>query len=211
MGILANIRNDYNLQTLSEKDILKNPFQQAQQWLSEAIHHKIDEPTAMNIATVSPEGRPSSRIVLLKEINDRGFVFFTNYLSKKGKQLAQNPYAAATLFWKELERQIRIEGRIEKISAEESDQYYYSRPLGSRIGAIASPQSQIIENRETLEQKVAELEKLPESEIKRPENWGGYLLLPEYIEFWQGRSSRLHDRLVFTFENNSWKLNRLAP
>jgi pyridoxamine 5'-phosphate oxidase len=211
MGILANIRNDYNLQTLSEKDILQNPFQQAQQWLSEAIHHKIDEPTAMNIATVSPEGRPSSRIVLLKEINDRGFVFFTNYLSKKGKQLAQNPYAAATLFWKELERQIRIEGRIEKISAEESDQYYYSRPLGSRIGAIASPQSQIIENRETLEQKVAELEKLPESEIKRPENWGGYLLLPEYIEFWQGRSSRLHDRLVFTFENNSWTLNRLAP
>jgi pyridoxamine 5'-phosphate oxidase len=211
MGVLANIRNDYNLNILSEKDVLKDPILQVQQWLEDAIRLNISEPTAMNLSTVSIHGRPSSRIVLLKEIVPDGFVFFTNYLSKKGTEISQNPYAALTLFWKELERQVRIEGKIEKISATESDQYYYSRPVGSRIGAIVSPQSQIISDRAILEEKVKQLESLPEQEIKRPEFWGGYKLKPDYIEFWQGRTNRLHDRLAFSLEASGWVLNRLAP
>lgn len=211
MGMLANIRNEYNLNNLSEKDILKDPILQAKQWLEEAIRLNISEPTAMNLATVSVNGRPSARIVLLKEITADGFVFFTNYQSKKGSELSQNPYAALTLFWKELERQVRIEGKIEKIPVAESDAYYYSRPLGSRIGAIVSPQSQIIADRSILEEKVKQLENLPETEIKRPEYWGGYKLKPDYIEFWQGRTNRLHDRLAFSLESSGWKLNRLAP
>ncbi len=211
MGILANIRNDYKLQTLSEKDVLKNPIAQVSKWLEEAIHLKIYEPTAVNLATVSSLGRPSSRVVLLKEITEEGFVFFTNYNSRKGKELATNPYAAMNLFWKELERQVQVEGKIQKISTEESDKYYYSRPLGSRIGAIISPQSEVIKDRSELEDKVKEFEKLSEKEIKRPENWGGYILIPDRIEFWQGRTNRLHDRLVFILENKEWKLSRLAP
>ena len=211
MGMLTNIRTDYNLTTLSEKDILQNPIEQTSKWLDEAINLKVNEPTAMNIATVSAANRPSSRIVLLKEITSNGFVFFSNYNSKKGQELSTNPFAAITFFWKEMERQVRIEGKIEKISVNESDIYYNSRPLGSRIGAIASPQSQIISDRSLLEEKVKALEKLPESEIKRPENWGGYILIPDYIEFWQGRASRLHDRLAFSLEDSTWKINRLAP
>ncbi|HVD99563.1 MAG TPA: pyridoxamine 5'-phosphate oxidase [Cytophagaceae bacterium] len=211
MGVLANIRNDYHQNVLSEQDVLKDPIQQTKKWLQEAIEQNTQEPTAMNLSTVSAHGRPSSRIVLLKEITPDGFVFFTNYFSKKGSEIAVNPYAAMTLFWKEMERQVRIEGKIEKISAAESDQYYYSRPLGSRIGAIVSPQSQVIADRAILEEKVKELEQLPEQEIKRPENWGGYKLIPDYIEFWQGRTNRLHDRLAFTLENGNWKLERLAP
>lgn len=211
MGILANIRKDYNLNSLNETDVLKNPIEQTRVWLDEAIGHQALEPTAMTLSTVGSTGRPSSRIVLLKEIAANGFVFFTNYHSKKGHEINKNPFAALNLFWKELERQVRIEGKIEKIPAAESDLYYYSRPLGSRIGAIVSPQSSIIENRSVLEDEVKKLEKLPENEIKRPENWGGYILIPDYIEFWQGRSSRLHDRLAFTLENSVWILNRLAP
>lgn len=211
MGILANIRNDYNLNILSENNVLKNPIEQTLKWLEEAIHHKINEPTAMNLATASPRGRPSSRIVLLKEINTTGFIFFTNYDSKKGQELAVNPFAALTFFWKELERQVRIEGQVQKITAIESDVYYNSRPLGSRIGAIVSPQSQHIDSRSTLEEKAKAMENFPEKEIKRPENWGGYILIPDYIEFWQGRTNRLHDRLAFSLENNEWRINRLAP
>ncbi|HSZ25664.1 MAG TPA: pyridoxamine 5'-phosphate oxidase [Cytophagaceae bacterium] len=211
MGVLANIRNDYNLSILSEEDVLRNPIEQSSKWLEEAIAHKITEPTAMNLSTVSQNGRPSSRIVLLKEIASDGFVFFTNYSSKKGQELFANPLAAITIFWKELERQIRIEGKIEKIPPQESDLYYYSRPLGSRIGAIVSPQSQVISDRSILENKVKLLEQKPEKEIIRPENWGGYKLIPDYIEFWQGRKNRLHDRLVFTWKENSWTLERLAP
>jgi pyridoxamine 5'-phosphate oxidase len=211
MGILANIRNDYQLNILSEKDVLKNPIEQTNKWLEEALHHKITEPTAMNLSTVSANGRPSSRIVLLKEIASDGFVFFTNYDSKKGHELANNPYAAITLFWKELERQIRIEGKIQKITAAESDHYFYSRPLGSRIGAIVSPQSQVIADRAELETQAKILEDYSEDLLRRPENWGGYKLLPDYIEFWQGRSNRLHDRLAFCLENNNWSLKRLAP
>lgn len=211
MGILANIRKDYNLNILTEQDVLKDPVEQTRHWLDEAIRHQVLEPTAMTLSTVGANSRPSSRIVLLKEITAAGFVFFTNYNSKKGRDINANPFAALNLFWKELERQVRIEGRIEKITPAESDEYYYSRPLGSRIGAIVSPQSSVIENRTVLEDEVKKLEKLPENEIKRPENWGGYILVPDYIEFWQGRSSRLHDRLAFTLEDSVWKLNRLAP
>jgi pyridoxamine 5'-phosphate oxidase len=211
MGILANIRNDYNLQSLSEEAVLKNPIQQASKWLEEAIHYKIYEPTAMTLSTVSSNGRPSSRIVLLKEISATGFIFYTNYDSKKGKELAVNPYAALTLFWKELERQVRVEGKVQKIKASESDEYYYSRPLGSRIGAIVSPQSEVIKDRSLLDEKAKAMENLPEKEIKRPENWGGYILIPDFIEFWQGRTNRLHDRLAFSLENKEWKMNRLAP
>ncbi|HWZ23193.1 MAG TPA: pyridoxamine 5'-phosphate oxidase [Cytophagaceae bacterium] len=211
MGILANIRNDYSQNILSENNVLKNPIEQTSKWLEEALHHKIAEPTAMNLATVSVTGRPSSRIVLLKEINTDGFVFFTNYESKKGEELAKNPFAAITLFWKELERQIRIEGKVQKITAAESDLYYNSRPLGSRIGAIVSPQSKQIIDRSVLEAKAKAMENLPENEIKRPEHWGGYILIPDYIEFWQGRTNRLHDRLAFSLENSQWILNRLAP
>jgi pyridoxamine 5'-phosphate oxidase len=211
MGILANIRNDYSQNILSENNVLKNPIDQTSKWLEEALHHKITEPTAMNLATVSVSGRPSSRIVLLKEINADGFVFFTNYESKKGEELAKNPFAAISLFWKELERQVRIEGKVQKITAAESDLYYNSRPLGSRIGAIVSPQSKQISDRSVLEAKAKAMENLPENEIKRPENWGGYILIPDYMEFWQGRTNRLHDRLAFTLENNKWIINRLAP
>ncbi len=211
MGILANIRKDYNRSTLSEKDLDQDPVKQARLWLEEAIQNEVLEPTAMTLATVAANGRPSSRIVLLKEIINGGFIFFTNYHSKKGNELESNPYAALNLFWKELERQIRIEGRVEKISPAESDSYYYSRPLGSRIGAIASPQSSIIKTYAELEEKVKTIEQLPEEEIKRPEHWGGYKLTPDYIEFWQGRQNRLHDRLCFKLENGHWSLNRLAP
>lgn len=212
MGVLANIRNDYHLNALSEKDVSGNPIEQVQNWLDEALKNKVYEPTAMNLATVSPQGKPSARIVLLKEINKNGFVFFTNYDSKKGNDIAANPYVALTLFWKELERQVRIEGITEKITAEESDQYFLSRPIGSQIGAIASPQSKIITDRDQLENTVKELtEKYRKETIKRPENWGGYCVKPNLIELWQGRSSRLHDRIVYEFENNIWTIKRLAP
>jgi pyridoxamine 5'-phosphate oxidase len=211
MGILANIRNDYKLAVLSADNVLKDPIEQTSKWLNEAIDLKISEPTAVNLSTVSANGRPSSRIVLLKEITSEGFIFFTNYDSKKGKELNSNPYAAITIFWKELERQIRIEGKVTKISGADSDLYYYSRPLGSRIGAIVSPQSQVINDRSEIEEKAKQLEKLPENKITRPLNWGGYIVMPDYIEFWQGRTNRLHDRLAFALENNEWKQSRLAP
>lgn len=211
MGVLANIRNDYNLGSLDERDVQKNPITQTSLWLEEAIKFNIHEPTAIHLSTVSESGRPSSRIVLLKEITKEGFVFFTNYESKKGKELSKNPYVALVLFWKELERQVRIEGITEKISTQSSDDYFNSRPLGSRIGAIASPQSTIIKDRTLLEKKVNELEGSPLETIKRPEYWGGYLVKPTYIEFWQGRKSRLHDRLAFTLEQGQWTINRLAP
>jgi len=208
---LASIRKDYALKTLEEKNVDRDPIRQFGVWMVEAIHAQVPEPTAMSLATVDSRNRPSNRIVLLKGVDARGFVFYTNYESRKGRELAANPGAAMTFLWKELERQVRIEGTIEKVTEEESTAYYATRPLGSRIGAWASPQSSVIENRAWLEARWAELTKQYGEHPSRPPHWGGYRLLPDRIEFWQGRLSRLHDRIVYTREGGAWQTSRLAP
>lgn len=209
---LADIRIDYTLKSLDEKDVKPSPIDQFKIWVEEAHQSKVHEWNAMNLSTVRPDGKPNSRIVLLKEV-DTGLVFFTNYNSAKGKELENNPFAAITFFWPVLERQVRFIGEVEKIKIEESDAYFFSRPFASQIGALASPQSQVIPNRAFLEEKEAALlKKTDENTIKRPEHWGGYRLVPEEVEFWQGRSSRLHDRIHYQKEGEaSWKIERLAP
>jgi pyridoxamine 5'-phosphate oxidase len=210
---IADIRKDYMLHSLSEKDVAPNPVDQFTRWWDDALNSEIEEVNAMTLATVTAEGFPAARIVLLKGYTEEGFVFFTNYESHKGKELAQNPRACLVFFWKALERQVRIEGLVEKISAAESEVYFQSRPVGSRIGAWASPQSTVISGREVIENNVAELEKkYANTPIPRPEHWGGYIVKPVNIEFWQGRSSRLHDRIFYTAQKDlSWKIERLAP
>jgi pyridoxamine 5'-phosphate oxidase len=210
---LASIRKDYRLQTLHEKDVHADPIKQFEIWWRQATESSIDEANAMTLATSTSTGKPSARIVLLKGIDEDGFVFFSNYNSRKGKQINDNPFVSLVFFWKELERQVRIEGEIKKISGRESDEYFSSRPLESRIGAWISPQSEVIESREVLEQNVADYTSRFESQnIPRPPNWGGYIVTPNLIEFWQGRPGRLHDRLQYTInEKNFWKIERLAP
>lgn len=212
-GSIADIRKNYTQQNLSENDAEVNPIQQFSKWWDEAVASDIDEVNAMTLATASSDGIPSARIVLLKEYDINGFTFFTNYNSFKGQQLAENPKACLVFFWKELERQVRITGLIEKISPAASDEYFNSRPHGSQVGAIASPQSQVIENREWLDNHYSKLEKeLHDKKLQRPPHWGGYIVKPVIIEFWQGRPSRLHDRLQYTLEENgAWKIERLAP
>lgn len=209
---IADIRKDYQLKSLAETEVAKDPFAQFSIWWEEAVQSAIVEVNAMALSTVSPEGRPSSRIVLLKGYNEEGFVFFTNYTSDKGKHIEQNQHVSLLFFWKELERQVRIEGTVAKIAAEESDAYFNSRPVGSRLGAWASPQSQKIADRAILNQ---ELEKITaqfhEQEIPRPPHWGGYRVQPTKIEFWQGRSSRLHDRILYEQVDQQWQISRLAP
>lgn len=210
---IASIRTDYKLKSLSEEDTAENAFEQFTRWWNEARNSHLHEINAMTLATSDTTGTPSARIVLLKGYDHRGFVFFTNYNSAKGNELAQNPKASLLFFWKELERQIRIDGTVEKISALESDIYFKSRPAQSRIGAWASPQSTVIENRKVIEDNFLKYEqKFGDENIPRPEHWGGYLVKPTKIEFWQGRSSRLHDRIQYTLQTDGkWKRERLAP
>lgn len=210
---LKDIRIDYTKHDLSEESIKANALDQFKVWLQEALEAQVSEPTAMTLSTASLEGKPSARIVLLKGVEEDGFVFFTNYESKKGQELAINPQACLTFHWIELERQVRVEGIVEKISGEASTAYFLSRPKGSQIGAIASPQSSIIPNREFLEKKVAavETEQGNKEQLEKPSYWGGYVLKPTYIEFWQGRASRLHDRIVFELVDGQWQTLRLAP
>ncbi|MGB6298363.1 MAG: pyridoxamine 5'-phosphate oxidase [Rivularia sp. (in: cyanobacteria)] len=210
---IAELRQDYTLQGLSETEIDSNPFAQFKKWFDEALSADILEPNAMTVATTTPEGKPSARMVLLKDYDARGFVFYTNYNSHKAQELAENPQAALVFWWAELQRQIRISGRVEKISDSESDKYFYSRPFSSRLGAWASNQSEVIENREVLERNLEQLkEKYQDREIPRPPHWGGIRVIPAEIEFWQGRSSRLHDRLVYTRDyDDGWKIERLSP
>ncbi|MGZ8558535.1 MAG: pyridoxamine 5'-phosphate oxidase [Chitinophagaceae bacterium] len=210
---IAGIRKNYSKKILSEQFVDKNPIRQFNIWWNEAILSGIDEVNAMTLATASADGIPSARIVLLKGFSENGFVFFTNYNSFKGKQLLENPKACLVFFWKEVERQVRITGIVQKISEQESDEYFHLRPIASQIGASISPQSTIIENREWLENKYNEFEKQNSSDtIQRPFHWGGYLVQPVIIEFWQGRRSRLHDRIEYSLqENGHWKLVRLAP
>ncbi|MEI6585825.1 MAG: pyridoxamine 5'-phosphate oxidase [Sediminibacterium sp.] len=210
---IADIRSDYRMKSLLEADVAANPFEQFTRWFDEALNAEIEEVNAMTLATASLQGIPSARIVLLKGYDQNGFVFFTNYNSQKGKDIAENPYASLVFFWKELERQVRIDGRIEKIHASESDAYFQSRPASSRIGAWSSPQSTVITDRSIIENNYVHFEKeFGENYIPRPNHWGGYVVKPTAIEFWQGRSSRMHDRMHYKLNaNHSWTLERLAP
>ncbi len=210
---IADIRKEYKQQQLLENSIAKNPLEQFHIWFQQAINADVEEVNAMTLATADTTGVPSARTVLLKGFDANGFVFYTNYTSQKGVELSQNPKAALLFFWPALERQIRITGLVKKITEKDSDIYFKSRPLASQIGAVTSPQSQIIPNRDWLEAKEKEIATTATNEnIIRPQHWGGYCVQPVSIEFWQGRPSRLHDRLLYTIENNgNWAIERLAP
>lgn len=210
---LQDTRKDYTLKVLDRDHISADPIEQFLSWYKEYVDAEPIDVNAMTLGTVNSSGKPSSRIVLLKGVTQGGFEFYTNYDSAKGNEMEQNPWVCLNFFWPELERQIRIEGKVEKLTAAESDEYFYSRPLGSRIGAWASPQSQVIENREVLEEKLVEITaKFEGKEVERPPHWGGYRVMPELIEFWQGRASRLHDRMRYVKdESGEWKIERVAP
>ncbi len=211
MKSIAELRRDYQLDQLNDEDLLADPLQQFSKWLQQAVDFPVDEPTAMCLSTVNEQGKPSSRIVLLKNL-DQGLWFFTNYLSRKGQDIAVNPHACVNFFWQPLERQVRVEGRLQKISVEQSHQYFNTRPLGSRLGAIVSPQSQPIDNRDILEASLLALEQRYQNALPpKPDHWGGYCLLPTYWEFWQGRANRLHDRIIYQLNNHLWQRQRLAP
>lgn len=209
---VADLRKDYGQASLNEDDVLDDPMLQFTRWFEQALKAQVNEPNAMNLATVDSQGRPSSRIVLVKQFDERGFTWYTNYDSRKAQELHANPHAALLFFWSELERQVRIEGRVETTSTEESDKYFHSRPLKSRLSAIASQQSAPIASRAALEQTYEAVAASAGEAPPRPANWGGFRLVPERIEFWQGRRSRFHDRIVYLRqEDGSWARQRLQP
>ena len=213
MQNVADLRREYSRATLDVTTILKDPIKQFEKWFDEAILAGVVEANAMHLATVNEEGKPSSRIVLLKGLEQNQFVFYTNYQSKKGKELEKNPACAATFFWVDIERQVRIEGVASRVDAAMSDKYFQSRPRGSQIGAWSSPQSAVINDRSILDERARQIEKKFENEkvLPRPNQWGGYQIDPLMIEFWQGRASRLHDRIQFTKVDGVWRVDRLAP
>jgi pyridoxamine 5'-phosphate oxidase len=209
---IANLRKDYSHATLDEVDVSPDPIEQFLIWFQQALQAGIPEANAMSVATVGADGRPSSRILLIKDVNQDGFTWFTNYASRKGRELQANPYAALLFHWIGLERQVRIEGRVERLPDEQNDAYFHSRPLKSRLGAIASAQSEPIADRALLEQRFAQVEAEYGDHPVRPAHWGGYRLRPDRVEFWQGRPSRLHDRLLYTLDaDGSWRRERLQP
>ena len=209
---IADLRLNYTRQQLIETNVAPDPFQQFQAWFDEALQANIVEPNAMTLATVGADGLPSARMVLLKGVDAQGFVFYTNYESRKAQDLAANPAAVLVFWWAPLERQVRIEGRVEKVSATETETYFHSRPQASQLGAWASDQSRVIPDREFLEHRLQQLtEQYQDQTIPRPDFWGGYRVIPTQIEFWQGRPSRLHDRLLYRRETDHWAIARLSP
>ncbi|HZB13154.1 MAG TPA: pyridoxamine 5'-phosphate oxidase [Chryseolinea sp.] len=210
---LSKLRSEYSKASLDVSSILPDPIQQFEKWFLEALNAKVMEPNAMNLSTINADNRPSSRIVLLKGIEEKKFVFYSNYQSTKGKELDQNPACALTFFWPELERQVRIEGLAERINEERAEKYFQSRPRGSQVGAWTSPQSSIIKSRSILEERAEQIEKRFEglAVLPKPNQWGGYQVDAQVIEFWQGRPNRLHDRIQFLKIDNAWKQHRLAP
>ena len=209
---IADLRQEYMRESLDEENVARDPYAQFDRWFKEAIEAQMPMLNSMTLATASASGQPSARIVLLKGVDTRGFVFYTNYSSRKGGELAANPLAALLFHWTELEREVRIEGSVEKVAAQESDEYFASRPLGSRHAAIASPQSAVVPNRAALEARFAEDDSMHGESPASPPHWGGYRVLPDAIEFWQGRPNRLHDRLLYTrTSGGNWKIERLAP
>jgi pyridoxamine 5'-phosphate oxidase len=213
MQNLADLRKEYLLATLDISNVHYDPVKQFEKWFDESLQAAVVEPTAMHLSTVSAEGKPSGRIVLLKGIQNNKFQFYTNYQSKKGKELDENPVCALTFFWPDIERQVRIEGVVERVDQKTSEEYFQSRPRGSQIGAWSSPQSSIIKDRIILEQRVSQIEKKFENEkvLPKPSQWGGYQVDPLMMEFWQGRASRLHDRIEYVKVDGVWKIYRLAP
>ena len=208
---IRHLRRNYELDQLTESNIDKNPFSQFQKWFELVLEKKLLEPNAMFLATSTKSGKPSGRVVLLKQFDETGFKFFTNYDSRKGKEIAENPFAAIVFLWLEFERQVRIEGKIKKVSKQESEDYFNIRPLKSRYGALASNQSEVVPNRQFLENRFSELEKEFGDNPPKPKNWGGYKLVPAKFEFWQGRRDRLHDRICYEKRKGDWKIYRLSP
>lgn len=209
---INTLRHDFSKQTLDESQVDKSPFLQFEKWFKEAVDAHVNEPNAMTVATASKSGKPAARILLLRNFNENGFVFYTNYDSRKGEEIDANPDCALLFFWPELERQVRIEGKLIKQTAAESDLYFNTRPRTSKLGAWTSPQSKVVKNRKELDELYEQMsQRFPSEDVPRPPHWGGYVLQPDSIEFWQGRPSRMHDRILYTLDNGNWKIERLAP